>query len=93
VRSDGNALPDLAEVLVLRQLGLVRTDQLPGLAARWLAADIIDSPATRILAGHNPGDPWALDQLLSEAVAETGATAPADAATRPAIASGWVAST
>ena len=34
MRSDGRALPDLAQTLVLRQLGLIRTDQLPDLAAR-----------------------------------------------------------
>jgi len=33
MRSDGRALPDLAQTLVLRQLGLIRTDKLPDLAA------------------------------------------------------------
>jgi hypothetical protein len=93
VRSDGSALPDLTQALVLRQLGLIRTDQLPDLAARWLAADMTDTPSTRMLAGHNPRDPWALDQLLADAAAETGATVPADDASRRAIALDWVAST
>ena len=57
MRSDGRALPDLTQTLVLRQLGLIRTDQLPDLAARWLAADMTDSPSTRMLAGHNPANP------------------------------------
>ena len=72
MRSDGCALPDLTQTLVLRQLGLVRTDQLPDLAARWLAADMTDSPSTRRLAWHNPRDSWAVDQLLADAAAETG---------------------
>lgn len=93
MRSDGCALPDLTQTLVLRQLGLVRTDQLPDLAARWLAADMTDSPSTRMLAGHNPRDPWALGQLLADAAAETGAIAPADDALQRAIALDWVAST
>jgi hypothetical protein len=86
-------LADLAQTLVLRQLGLVRTDQLPDLAARWLAADMTDSPSTRMLAGHNPTDPWVLDQLLAEAAAETGATAPTAPAARQAIAVDWVTTT
>jgi hypothetical protein len=46
-----------------------------------------------MLAGHNPGDPWRLDQLLAEAAAETGTTAPDDPAALQAIALDWVAST
>jgi hypothetical protein len=45
MRSDGRALPDLTQTIVLRQLGLIRTDQLPDLAARWLAADMTDTRA------------------------------------------------
>jgi hypothetical protein len=93
MRSDGRALPDLAQTLVLRQLGLIRTDQLPDLAARWLAADMTDSPSTRMLAGHNPSDPWRLDELLADAAAETGTTAPADPAALQAIAVDWVTAT
>jgi hypothetical protein len=93
MRSDGHALPDLPQTLVLRQLGLIRTDQLPDLAARWLAADMTDSPSIRMLAGHDPSDPWRLDQLLAQATAETGTTTPADPATLQAIALDWVAST
>jgi hypothetical protein len=93
MRSDGRALPDLAQTLVLRQLGLIRTDQLPDLAARWLAADMTDSPSTRMLAGHNPSDPWRLDQLLAEAAAETRTTPPTDPASLQATAVDWVTTT
>ena len=93
MRSDGHALQDLTQTFVLRQLGLIRTDQLPDLAARWLAADMTDSPSTRMLAGHNPSDPWTLDQLLAGAAAETGTTAPTDAAALQAIAIDWVTAT
>ena len=93
MRSDGHALPDLTQTFVPRQLGLIRTDQLPDLAARWLAADMTDSPSTRMLAGHIPSDPWTLDQLLAGAAAETGTTAPTDAAALQAIAIDWVTAT
>jgi len=93
MRSDGRALPDLTQTIVLRQLGLIRTDQLPDLAARWLAADMTDTPATRMLAGHNPRDPWKLDQLLAETAAETGTTAPTDLAALQEIAVDWVTAT
>jgi hypothetical protein len=93
MRSDGRALPDLAQTLVLRQLALIRTDQLPDLAARWLAADLTDSPSTRMLAGCNPSDPWQLDQLLADAASETGTTAPTDPASLQAIAVDWVTAT
>jgi hypothetical protein len=38
-------------------------------------------------AGHN--DPWRLEQLLADAAAETGTTAPADPASLQAIAVDW----
>jgi hypothetical protein len=93
MRSGGRVLPDLTETLVLRQLGLIRTDQLPDLAARWLATDLSDSPAIRMLAGHDTRDPWGLDQLLDQVAAETGAIAPAGTAATQAIAVSWVTST
>jgi len=49
---------------VLHQLGLIRTDELPDLASRWLAADMVDTESVRILAGHTKHDPWALEHLL-----------------------------
>lgn len=93
MRSDGRALPDLTQTVVLRRLGLIRTDQLPGLAARWLAADMTDTPAARMLAGHDPSESWGLDQLLAEAAAEAGTSAPTDSAALEAIAVGWVTAT
>jgi len=63
MRSDGRALPDLAQTLVLRQLGLIRTDQLPDLAARvnpgrlrrvTLAA-LPSRLLVPVLAVHEPG--------------------------------------
>jgi hypothetical protein len=70
MRSDGEPLPNLSETAVLHDLGLIRTDQLPDLAARWLAGDFIDTEAVRMLAGHDTHDPWALEQLLADAVRE-----------------------
>ena len=50
MRSDGRALPDLTQTLVLHRLGLIRSDELPDLAARWLAAGMTDTESTRMLA-------------------------------------------
>jgi hypothetical protein len=69
-----------------------RRDRRP-FAARWLAADMTDTPSTRMLAGHHPSDPWGLDQLLADAAAETGTTAPTDPASPQAIAVDWVTTT
>jgi hypothetical protein len=65
MRSDGKPLPNLTETALLHKLGLIRTDQLPDLAARWLAGDLIDTEAVRMLAGHDSHEPWALEQLLA----------------------------
>jgi hypothetical protein len=92
MRSDGRALPDLTQTLVLHRLGLIRSDELPDLAARWLAAGMTDTESTRMLAGHPRQDPWGLDQLLNAAADETGTTTPADAAAIEDIALTWVAS-
>src|ERR1700722_4890607 len=92
MRSDGRVLPDLTQTLVLPRLGLIRSDELPDLAARWLAAGMTDTESTRMLAGHPRHDPWGLDQLLSAAADETGTTTPADAAAIEDIALTWVAS-
>lgn len=93
MRSDGRVLPDLTQTLVLRRLGLIRSDELPGLAARWLAADMTDTESSRILAGHSRHDPWGLDQLLSAVIDEAGAVAPVDPAAIRDIALAWVAVT
>lgn len=66
MHSDGSPLPNLSETAVLHAVGVIRTDQLPGLAARWLAADLVDTEAVRMLAGHVRHDPWSLEQLLRD---------------------------
>ena len=43
MQNDGRVLPNLAETVVLHRLGLIRADELPMVAAKWLAADIIDT--------------------------------------------------
>jgi hypothetical protein len=93
VRSDGAVLPDLVETVVLHQLGLVRSDDLPGIAARWLASDVIDTQSVRLLAGHDPHDPWMLEQLLADAVSEARVEVPGDVATVQHIAVDWVTMT
>ena len=92
MRSDGRVLPDLTQTLVLNRLGLIRSDELPDLAARWLAAGMTDTESTRRLAGHPRHDPWGLDQLLAAAADEAGAAAPTDPAVIQDIALTWVAS-
>jgi hypothetical protein len=92
MRSDGRALPDITQALVLHHLGLIRSDELPDLAARWLAAGMTDTESTRMLAGHPRHDPSGLNQLLGAAADEAGTTAPADPAAIQDIAQTWVAS-
>jgi hypothetical protein len=86
----GKVLPGLAETVVLYQLGLVRSDALPDIAARWLAAEHIDTESVRILAGHARGDRWALEQLLMDSVAEAEVMVPTSPAERQRIAVEWV---
>ena len=76
MQNDGRVLPNLAETVVLHRLGLIRTDELPMFAARWLAADVIDTESIRLLAGHDSHDPWELERLLVEATNEAGVTPP-----------------
>jgi hypothetical protein len=66
MRSDGSVLPDVAETIVLHRLGLVRSDELPDIAARWLASGVVDTESVRMLAGHDPHDLWMLEQLLAD---------------------------
>jgi hypothetical protein len=86
-------LPDLREAYVLYRLGFVRTDDLPDLAARWLAADLVDNEPVRLLAGHDPHDPAMLDTLIANSVTEAGVTIPSESAELQAIAVDWVTST
>lgn len=92
MRSDGEVLPDLREAVVLYDLGLVRSDQLPGLAARWLAADLVDTESVRMLAGYDARDPWGLQALLAAAVAEAAVEVTRDRAERQHVAVDWVTS-
>src|SRR4051794_2312874 len=88
--ADGQVLPDLAETVVLYQLGLVRSDELPDIAARWLAAELPDTDSVRILAGHARGDRWALEQLLMESVNEAQVMVPTTPVERQRIAVDWI---
>ena len=93
MRSDGAVLPDLSETVVLRRLLLVRSDELPDLAARWLASDLVDTESVRLLAGHDRHDPWALERLLTACVLEAHVQVPSDAGIVQAIAVDWISST
>jgi hypothetical protein len=93
VRSDGAVLPDFAETVVLHRLLLVRSDELPDLAARWLAADVVDTESVRLLAGYDRHDPWALERLLADVVSEANMAVPSDSATVQEIAVDWITST
>jgi len=86
-------MPDLAETVVLHRLGLLRSDDLPDLAARWLAADLADGESVRQLAGHDPHDPWGLEHLLAGAVSEARLEVPCDPDTVEKVALDWVRST
>ena len=90
MQNDGRVLPNLAETVVLHRLGLIRTDELPMVAARWLAADVMDTESIRMLAGHDPHEPWELERLLVEATDEVGVTPPTDPVAEENIAVDWV---
>jgi hypothetical protein len=70
--------PGPAETAVLLTIGLVRTDDLPELAARWLADGTADTEAVRVLAGHVRDDHWALDQLMADVVEQLAVVVPVD---------------
>ena len=89
--SDGYVLPDPAEAAVLVEVGLVRTDELPGLAARWLAADVADTGACRMLAAHDRSDSWGLRDLLSDVLDEGEVDTATGVAKERAIIGEWVA--
>lgn len=92
MRFDGAVLPDLVETVVLHRLLLLRSDELPDIAARWLASDLLDTESVRLLAGYDPHDPWALERLLGKIVAEAKVEVPSDAGTAQDIAVDWVSS-
>jgi len=66
---------------------------LPDLAARWLAAELVDTEAVRMLAGHDPNDPWMLDKLLRDSINEANVSVPSSPSVIEDIAVDWVAST
>lgn len=91
MRWDGDVLPTPTEAMVLHEFRLILSDALPGLAARWLAAEMADSPAVRSLAGENPHDPWTVEALLAATIDELGPSVPLATADRRAIAVEWMA--
>lgn len=91
MNSDGATLPGPAETVVLLRLGLIRSDGLPGLAARWLAADVVDTPSVRMLAGEVPGDRWLVEDLLGASVVEADVVVPTEATVIESIAADRVA--
>jgi hypothetical protein len=93
MRSEAGVLPDLVETVVLHRLGLVRSDDLPDLAARWLAMDLVDTESVRMLAGHHPGDAWMLEKLLEDSVSEANVVVRSGHEEAQAIAVDWVTST
>jgi hypothetical protein len=90
MKSDGAAFPDLAGTVVLHRLGLVRSDDLPELAARWLASDLVDTESVRMLAGADPHDPWTLERLLADSVAEADVAVVTDEVEVRRVAVDWV---
>ncbi len=77
---------------MLHRLLLVRSDELPDLAARWLASDLVDTESVRVLAGYDRRDAWALEQLLADSVSEANVDVPSDTGTVQGIAVDWVGS-
>jgi len=62
------AVPSPAKAAALRSLGLLRTDEIPMLAAHWLVE--YDSPALRRLAGLDTTDGWLIDRMWPEVLAD-----------------------
>jgi hypothetical protein len=85
--------PGPPETVVLRRLGLVRSDELPDIAAGWLAEEGPDTEAVRLLAGHDRGDPWGLDRLLADSIREAGVAVPDATDAIERIAVDWVTAT
>lgn len=64
------ASPGPTEAALLYDLDLIGSEQLPALAAGWLAADVIDTASVRILAGHDPRDTDEARLLLEQVARE-----------------------
>jgi hypothetical protein len=89
----GQCCLPLFETVVLHRLLHVRSDELPDLAARWLASDLVDTESVRVLAGYDRHDPRALEQLLADSVSEANIEMPSGAGTVQQVAIDWVSST
>src|SRR4051812_26076149 len=78
------------ETILLHEHGLIFSDELPWLAARWLAADLVDTDSIRMLAGHDPQDAWGIAELLAASVAEASVGSPLEEAQRQQVAVDFV---
>lgn len=63
-------VPTPSQAAALRQLGLLRSDELPLIAAHLLIN--LDTPALRQLAGLAGSDTWLIDRVWPEALDELG---------------------
>lgn len=90
--SDEPFTPDPAEAVVLHEQELLLSDELPDLAAHWLASEALDTGTVRMLAGHDPHDPWGVESLLAQVVEEAGLAVPNGPEQRQRIAEAWVTS-
>lgn len=63
-------IPSPAQGAALQYLGMLRTDEMPMLAAHWLID--FDSPALRRLAGLNGSEGWLIDQLWAAVLIDLG---------------------
>lgn len=61
-------VPSPAQAAALRSLGLLRTDEMPMLAAHWLVEH--DSVALRRLAGLDSSDAWSIEQVWPDVLAD-----------------------
>lgn len=67
-------IPTSREVAALRQLGMLRSDQLPMIAAYWLVDH--DSSSLRCPARPDKADGWMIDQVWTEICNEQGLITP-----------------
>jgi hypothetical protein len=63
-------IPSAFEAAALVRLGMLRSDDLPMLAAHLLIN--VDAPALRRVAGLDKSDGWLIDQVWPEAMGELG---------------------
>jgi hypothetical protein len=61
-------VPTPPEAAALRELGMLRSDELPMIAANWLVDR--DTPALRRLAGLDESDAWLIDKVWADVTAE-----------------------